>query len=83
MSDTQENLHPTTYRVFDFIVNYKRASCGDSPTRREIAAGVGLASVSTVNLHLENLVAAGLVDVSVRRPRCIRVENSAWIYGVE
>ena len=68
VSGSQEmmvRLHPTAESVYRFIIRYKRLNAGDSPTRREIMAGVGLPSVSMVHHHLVALEAAG----RIRRPK--------------
>lgn len=80
MSSTQEMLHPTTAAVLDAIVTFKREHGGDSPTRREIATAVGLASTNTVQLHIGTLVDLGLIEVAENRPRCIRVAGARWVY---
>ena len=58
-------LHPTAEAMYRFIIRFKRMNGGDSPSRREIAAGVGLPTVSIVQHHLAALETAGLI----RRPR--------------
>ena len=78
MSSSQR-LHPTTEAVYRFVVRFKVMYAGDSPTRREIAAGVGLASVSTVHPHLNALERAG----RIRRPkrgkaRMIEIPGAYW-----
>ena len=81
MSSSQR-LHPTTEAVYRFVVRFKVMYAGDSPTRREIAAGVGLASVSTVHPHLNALERAG----RIRRPkrgkaRMIEIPGAYWRVG--
>lgn len=44
--------------ILDFIENFTDEN-GISPSYREIAAGVGLRSVSSVAEHIDNLVAIG------------------------
>lgn len=47
--------------VYAYIVRYKEASGGDSPTSREIAVNVGR-GVSSVHLHLKTLERYGLIE---------------------
>jgi repressor LexA len=59
-------------RVFQAIQEYVEANrC--SPSNREIAQAVGLKSPSSVNHHLKQLKAAGLVTYDPRFPRTVRV----------
>lgn len=78
MSSSQ-GLHPTAAAVYRFIVRYKTLNAGDSPSRREIAAGVGLPSVSMVQHHLVALENAG----RIKRPRkgkarMIAIPGARW-----
>ena len=66
--------------VLAFVVRFKEEHCGDSPSMAEIAAGVGLASRSTVFVHLEALERAGLIA----RPaggdaRRIGIPGAVWM----
>ena len=47
-------------RILDFIVDYNEQN-NISPTYREIAAGLGLKSVSSVAEHIDNLVSLGAI----------------------
>lgn len=58
--------------VLDFIKRFI-ASKGYSPTVREIAEGLYLKSPSTVQEHLKNLVAAGLITIDKRKSRTIEL----------
>ena len=59
-------------KVFRAIQEYVEANrC--SPSNREIAQAVGLKSPSSVNHHLKQLKAAGLVTYDPRFPRTVRV----------
>ncbi len=65
--------------MYRFIIRFKRMNAGDSPTRREIAAGVGLPSIAIVQHHLKALEAAG----RIRRPkrgqaRRIAIPGAEW-----
>jgi len=59
-------------KVFRVIQEYVEAN-GCSPSNREIARAVGLKSASSVNHHLKQLKAAGLVTYDPRFPRTVRV----------
>jgi repressor LexA len=59
-------------KVFRVIQEYVEAN-GCSPSNREIAQAVGLKSASSVNHHLKQLKAAGLVTYDPRFPRTVRV----------
>ena len=55
-----KKLHDPQQQIYEFILRYMQES-GGSPTVREICQGVGLASPSTVLVHLNNMEAAGLI----------------------
>ena len=79
MTVSSSQLHPTAERMYRFIIRYKRVNAGDSPTRREIAAGVGLPSVSMVQHHLEALEAAGRITRARRgKARMIAIPGASW-----
>ena len=78
MSSSQ-GLHPTAERMYRYIVRFKMMNAGDSPTRREIAAGVGLASVAVVQYHLGRLEKAGLITRPKRgQARRIGIPGASW-----
>jgi repressor LexA len=58
--------------IYDFIVAYARKH-GYPPTVREIGAEVGLASPSTVHVHLAKLEEAGLVKRDPTKPRALEL----------
>ena len=64
--------------VLDFICRFKAKSGGDSPSLEEIAAGVGLASRSTVHQHLLTLERHGLIWRPGRDARRIAVVGGEW-----
>ena len=59
-------------KVFQVIREYVEVN-GCSPSNREIARAVGLKSASSVNHHLKQLKADGLVTYDPRFPRTVRV----------
>lgn len=78
MSSLQQ-LHPTAESMYRFIIRYKRMHAGDSPSRREIMAGVGLPSLSMVQHHLVALEAAGRVTRPGRgNARMIGIPGARW-----
>jgi repressor LexA len=58
--------------IYDFIVAYARKH-GYPPTVREIGAEVGLASPSTVHVHLAKLEQAGYVRRDPTKPRALEL----------
>ncbi len=58
--------------IYDFVVVYAREH-GYPPTVREIGAEVGLASPSTVHVHLAKLEKAGLVRRDPSKPRALEL----------
>lgn len=66
------NLGKTQARILEFIEAH--ISRGDiSPSFQEIADGVGLTTVSTVNYHLKNLEKLGLIKRPHGQPRSIQI----------
>jgi len=66
-------MTPRQQEIIDFIRDYPYQY---PPTVREIAAGVGLKSSSTVHTHLNALVKQGLIERRPNSPRCIAVVES-------
>ena len=76
---SSSGLHPTAEAMYRYIIRFKRMNAGDSPSRREIAAGVGLPSVSMVQHHLLALEAAGRIRRPRRgRARMIGIPGASW-----
>lgn len=67
-------------RMLDYIVDYKTAHDGLSPTLREIGAGCDISSTWVVNYNLERLVAAGRISRPARQSRAIQVTGGGWSY---
>jgi SOS-response transcriptional repressor LexA len=73
------NRESTRERVYAFIVAYKRDSGGASPSVREIAQGVGLASTSNIKYHLDRLAADGrIIRDAGGRARHISIPRERW-----
>jgi len=66
-------MNPKKQAILDFIRDYPHQY---PPTVREIAAGVGLSSSSTVHHHLNELVSQGYVERRANCPRCIVLTES-------
>ena len=60
--------------IYDYICSYTRER-GYPPSVREIGAAVGLASPSTVHMHLKVLQERGLIRRDSKKPRTIEVVN--------
>jgi repressor LexA len=58
--------------VLAWILDYREQE-GISPTVREIAAGLGIASPNGVHCHLKPLESKGAIRRTKRSPRSIRV----------
>lgn len=83
MSDSRRLQPPRPGRraldVLTFVVKFKTAHCGDSPSLEEIAAGVGVASKSTVLVHLAALERHGLITrAGGRDARRIGIPGAVW-----
>ena len=65
--------------VLAFVVDFKAGHCGDSPSLQEIAAGVGVASPSTVLVHLRSLERHGLITRPAGQDaRRIGIPGAVW-----
>ena len=71
--------------MLDFIDGFIKGN-GYSPTLREIMRALGYKSVSTVAKHVDNLVAAGMLDKrdgEVRSLALCQSEKEAWWHNLE
>lgn len=59
-------------RICQFIIDYT-ATRSYAPTVREIGAGVGLKSSSSVYSHLKQLETEGRIETKAYSPRAIKV----------
>ena len=66
--------------VLEFIIKFKTENDGNSPTFREIMAGVGLSSTSEVKYWLERLVAQGRIEFPLKNQSrfIIIVGSKGW-----
>lgn len=66
------NLTSRQFEVLDYIKRFI-ASRGYSPTVREIAAGLGFKSPSSVQDHLKRLVSSGVITIDRNKSRTIEL----------
>lgn len=77
---SSQGLHPTAAAMYRFIIRYKRQNAGDSPTRREIAAGMGV-QLAVVQHHLAALEATGRIARPKRgKARLIVIPGATWVF---
>lgn len=70
-------------KIYEFIVQYISLH-GYSPNFREIADGVGLKSIQSVNYHLQKMLAMGMVETDHPAcPRAIRVPGYEFVRKAE
>lgn len=73
--------------LFRFIVRYKRACDGNSPTYRDIMTACGLKSTSHVNYYLKRLERHGRIRLLTdKSARSIVVVGGTWVapaHGLE
>lgn len=67
-------------RIFNFIVAYKSAHDGNSPTSREIMDGANISSTSVVHYHLRKLEVQGKIWIDGNKARRIEVIGGKWTY---
>lgn len=74
---SKDKLSKRQQSIYDYICTYTRDH-GYPPSVREIGAAVGLASPSTVHMHLKSLEEKGYIHRDSKKPRTIEVvEDSA------
>lgn len=71
------NRHEMQFNVLNFIAGYLN-TYGYSPTVREIGAGVGLSSPSTVHGHLDRLERKGFIERNKAQNRGISVTDAGY-----
>lgn len=69
---TRANVDDTANLIYDFIVAYIREK-GYPPAVRDICAGVGIRSTSTIHGHLKRLHEAGRINYSSGKRRAITI----------
>jgi repressor LexA len=83
---SQEKLSKRQKAIYDFICSYT-TSHGYPPSVREIGKSVGLASPSTVHMHLKKIEEKGYIHRDSKKPRTIEVvedqtKNAAHLVDV-
>ncbi|MDO5119483.1 MAG: transcriptional repressor LexA [Coriobacteriales bacterium] len=71
---SKDKLSKRQAAIYDYICTYTNER-GFPPSVREIGAAVGLASPSTVHMHLKVLQERGLIRRDSKKPRTIEVVN--------
>ena len=71
---SRDKLSKRQAAIYDYICSYT-AERGFPPSVREIGSAVGLASPSTVHMHLKVLQERGLIRRDSKKPRTIEVVN--------
>ena len=72
----RDKLSKRQTAIYEYICAYTKER-GYPPSVREIGAAVGLASPSTVHMHLKVLQERGLIKRDSKKPRTIEVVSSA------
>lgn len=81
MNDKSGSARERREQIYNFIIQYKRATGGRSPTYAEIMNGVGATSKSIVHYDVARLAEAGKVtlnDVGGGR-RAIGIPGELWL----
>ncbi|WP_342535699.1 helix-turn-helix domain-containing protein [Lysinibacillus sp. FSL K6-1151] len=76
MNTTVRGLGDRKKQIIQFINDFRQQNTY-APTVREIADGVNLSSVSTVQRHLTSLVEKGYIEMEQFKPRTIRLTDKA------
>lgn len=71
----KKKLSKRQQSIYEYICSYS-AEHGYPPSVREIGVAVGLASPSTVHMHLQVLQEQGLIKRDSKKPRAIEVVNN-------
>lgn len=71
----KKKLSKRQQSIYEYICSYS-AEHGYPPSVREIGAAVGLASPSTVHMHLQVLQEQGFIKRDSKKPRAIEVVNN-------
>lgn len=79
---SREKLSKRQQSIYDYICAYTKDH-GYPPSVREIGAAVGLASPSTVHMHLKSLEEKGYIHRDSKKPRTIEVVEEAQPGGTD
>lgn len=66
-------MNKTMQKIFDYIILFKKAHNGNSPTLREIMDGCYVGSTSVVHYHLTQLESKGMIMRKSGMARMIEV----------
>ena len=68
-------------QIFEYIVSYKEAHDGNTPTYREMRDGVGgVSSLGTIHKYIHKMIDAGLINL-VDGKLCL--DEGAWEYNTK
>ncbi len=69
--------------VFDFIVAFKAAHDGVSPSVRDIVDRTSITSTSIVHYYLHGLEDRGWISFPDKLTRSIKVNGGRWVFAPE
>ncbi len=69
---TRSNVDDTVNQIYNFIVDYIKHE-GFPPAVRDICAGIGIRSTSTIHGHLKRLQQSGRIEYSAGKRRAITI----------
>lgn len=77
---------PAREKVLAFIIGYKRAHDGNSPTIREIMTDCKISSTSMVFFYLNQLTNLGMIrrpepEIGTRNSAAIEVTGGKWVFS--
>ena len=67
----------TTNLIYQYIIDYKKANDGNSPSIRQICQGLNIASTATVWYHMRRLSEAGMIGQNTGRQ--VTVMGGQWL----
>lgn len=79
MANKVNPVNPRRRAMYEFILEYKQAHDGNSPSVREIGARLGIESTSMVMYYLRQLEELDLILISSARSRMIQVVGAQWL----
>lgn len=76
-------MHRTAAAIYAYILTYKAAHDGNSPSIRDMMDGLGISSTSVVAHHLRYLSDAGRIHMPYGTTRNIQVPGGRWVAPVQ
>ncbi len=72
---------PKYQEVYDYLIAFKAANQGNSPTIREIGDACKVSSTSVIRYYLDGLIKAGLItrDKKGHRNLFIKIPGARWL----